>query len=59
MCNYIVKQLICVLSSHVCLNWHGVKLGTGPRDLTPRYPGILDPGSPSKFKSGTRDPFKV
>ena len=32
-------------------NRHSVKVGPGPRD-----PGTRDPGSPSKFKSGTRDP---
>ena len=33
---------------------HGVKVGPGPR-----FPGTRDPGHPSKFKSGIRDPPKV
>ena len=33
---------------------HGVKVGPAPR-----HPGTQDPGTPSKFKSGIRDPTKV
>ena len=32
---------------------HGVKVGAGPRDFETR-----DPGSPSMFKSGTRNPLQ-
>ena len=35
------------------LKGHGAKVGPGPWD-----PGTRDPGSPSKFKSGTRVPLK-
>ena len=38
---------------------HGAKVGQGPRDPGPRAPGTLDPGHPSKFKSGTRELPKV
>ena len=47
---------------------HGVKVGPGSRDLAPQDAGTQDsgppqslkvgPGTPSKFKSGTRDPPK-
>ena len=36
----------------------GVKVGPGPQDPGPQDPGTRDLGSPSKFKSGTRDPLK-
>ena len=44
--------------------WHGVKVGPGPRDPGPQYPGTRDhpqslkvePGTPLKFKSGTPGP---
>ena len=35
-------------------SWHGVKVGPGLRD-----PGPRDSRHPSKFKSGTRDPFEL
>ena len=48
---FILKAFFVLKYLNFCVEWHGVKVGPGRRDLKPR-----DPGPPSKFKSGTPGP---
>ena len=47
---FILKAFFVLKYLNFCVEWHGVNVGPGHRDLEPQ-----DPGHASKFKSGTRD----
>ena len=49
---FILKAFFVLKYLNFCVEWHGVKVGPGRRDLKPR-----DPGPPSKFKVGPQDPL--